>query len=1104
MSQSPLQVKHVAALAGLRLTEQELEEQTVQLDRILKYVDRLRDLDGTCADAATAGLSDRAAPLRPDRVREPDPDTVAPLMGQAPRVRDGYLVYDGERVEGPHPAPRSAFRAPRSELPAPCSLTAPDARTLAAMIRRREASAEEVTRAHLDRAEALSWLGAYLTLDRKGALAAARRVDARLDRGEDPGPLAGLPVALKDSLVTRGLVTTAGSRTLEGWIPSHDGAAVARLRRAGAVILGKTNMDELSMGSSCERSAFFGCRNPRDPGRVPGGSSGGSAAAVAAHLCVVALGSDTGGSVRQPAALCGVVGLKPTYGVVSRRGLIAFASSLDQIGPLGRTVADCELLLEVVAGHDPGDSTSLPGRLPPTTESPVELDGLRVGVPTDPLFRQTEAHTAAAVAGALAILERAGARLVPVTLPHGRLAVAAYHLIATSEASANLARYDGLRYGHRRRFGPEVKRRIMLGTFALSEGYRDAYYARAQAARALICRDLEVALEACDVIATPTTPGPAFPLGERMDDALEMYLCDLFTTSCNLAGLPGISLPCGEVPPGLPVGLQLLGPAGEDRRLLAVAAAVERGMRNAERGGVGRTVVGETVQGRRARIPEHSYLENETLSVEHEAAPANDQPLRVPSSELRYPVIGLEVHVQLATASKIFCACPARYGAPPNSLICPVCTGQPGALPVLNQGAVEMATRLALALGARVRARSIFARKSYVYPDLPKGYQISQYEEPLAEGGAVQMWMDGRPHQVPLTRLHLEEDAGKSVHRRGVTLVDLNRAGVPLVELVTEPCIRSPREAAELLRTLRGVVRALGISDGHMEQGSLRCDANLSLRRGDGQPGTRVEVKNLNSFRFVQRALEHEQARQGQVLDGGGVVKAETRLWDQERGVTAPMRSKEEAGDYRYFPEPDLPPLRLDGAWIERCGESLPELPAARRGRLMELGLRHDAAADLTRTVEPADYFEDAVAAGAAPVDAANWILTDVLARVTDPRQVASAPVPASTLAALLDLVQADRVSNTAARKVWARLWGGDPRPPLRIAEAEDLLLQRDPDALAAAVDQVLTAHPDEVEQYRAGKTKLLSFFVGQVMKATKGKADPKLVKKYLGTVLGF
>ncbi len=472
------------------------------------------------------------------------------------------------------------------------------------------------------------------------------------------------------------------------------------------------------------------------------------------------------------------------------------------------------------------------------------------------------------------------------------------------------------------------------------------------------------------------------------------------------------------------------------------------------------------------------------------------------------PIIGLEVHLQLATASKIFCGCPTGFGGEPNTRICEVCTGQPGALPVLNREAVDLALRVALALGATAQRRSRFARKNYFYPDLPKGYQISQYEQPLARGGAVQMWLEGRRHQVDLTRLHLEEDAGKSVHRSGATssatMVDLNRAGVPLLEIVTEPDVRSPAEAAGLLRTIRGAARALGASDGNMEQGSMRCDANLSLPRPDGGPGTRVEIKNLNSFRFVQHALEHEARRQQQVLAQGGQVRAETRLWDQQGHVTVPMRSKEEAGDYRYFPEPDLPPLQVDDAWIERLRAELPELPAQRLGRLMDqLGLSYGDATELTRAAELADYLERAVAAGAPPKRAANWVLTELLARVRDPREAASAPVSAEDLAALLKLVETDQVSGTAARTIWSRIWDGDRRSPRRIAEELDLLLLHDRSALEAAVNAVLAAHPREVEQYRGGKHKLLGFFVGRVMKVTGGRADPREVNEVLNRELG-
>jgi aspartyl-tRNA(Asn)/glutamyl-tRNA(Gln) amidotransferase subunit A len=467
-----------------------------------------------------------------------------------------------------------------------------DARQLAARIGARQISAAEAAEAYLARIAALDGrIGAYLRVDGEGARRAAAAVDARRAAGEECGPLGGVPVGLKDIFVTEGLETTAGSRVLADWVPPYDGTAVARLRRAGAVILGKLNMDEFAMGSSTENSAYGPCRNPWDLQRVPGGSSGGSAAAVAADLCAAALGTDTGGSIRQPAALCGCVGIKPTYGRVSRYGVVAYASSLDQVGPLTKTVRDSALLLEVLAGHDPKDSTSVPqavGRYSDACERGAR--GLRVGVPAEYFTEGIDPEVEHAVRGGVEVLRQAGAELVDVRLPHTRFAIAAYYLIATAEASSNLARYDGVRYGHRaaaaslgemytqtrqQGFGAEVKRRIMLGTFALSAGYYDAYYARAQKARTLIRSDFEAAFTRCDVIATPTSPVPAFRLGERLADPLQMYLADIYTISCNLAGLPGLSLPCGFTAAGLPVGLQLLGrPLGEEA-VFALAAAHE-------------------------------------------------------------------------------------------------------------------------------------------------------------------------------------------------------------------------------------------------------------------------------------------------------------------------------------------------------------------------------------------------------------------------------------------------------------------------------------------------------------------------------------------------
>ena len=453
-------------------------------------------------------------------------------------------------------------------------------------LRRRQASSVELTEAFLARIEALEpRLRAFVTVTAERAREQARAADARRAAGED-GPLLGLPLALKDVLCTAGVRTTCSSRILEGFVPPYSATVVERLDAAGAVTLGKTNMDEFAMGSSCENSAFFPTRNPWDLDRVPGGSSGGSAAVVGAWAAPAALGTDTGGSIRQPAALCGVVGMKPTYGRVSRFGLVAFASSLDQIGPFARTAADCALLLGVIAGHDPRDATSLPDPVPDyLAQLDGDLRGLRVGVPREYFGAGMEPGVDAAVRAAIDQLAALGASVGEVSMPHTEYGVAVYYLIAPAEASANLARYDGVKYGYaapaptlmdaylRTRdegFGPEVKRRIMLGTYALSTGYYDAYYLKAQKVRTLIKGDFDRAFEQYDVLAAPTSPTVAFRLGERVADPLSMYLSDVCTIPVNLAGLPGISVPCG-FSDGLPVGLQLIAPPLAEGRLLRVA-----------------------------------------------------------------------------------------------------------------------------------------------------------------------------------------------------------------------------------------------------------------------------------------------------------------------------------------------------------------------------------------------------------------------------------------------------------------------------------------------------------------------------------------------------
>jgi aspartyl-tRNA(Asn)/glutamyl-tRNA(Gln) amidotransferase subunit B len=464
-------------------------------------------------------------------------------------------------------------------------------------------------------------------------------------------------------------------------------------------------------------------------------------------------------------------------------------------------------------------------------------------------------------------------------------------------------------------------------------------------------------------------------------------------------------------------------------------------------------------------------------------------------------VIGLEVHVQLGTRSKAFSGAPAGFGAPPNSQCDPIVLGLPGALPVFNGAALELALRLGLACGSHIRQLSRFARKHYFYPDLPKGYQISQYDEPLCEGGTIEVEQGGKARAVRLRRIHLEEDAGKNMHQPGgaSSQVDLNRAGVPLIEVVSEPDLFSAEEAAEYMRVLRQLCRWLDISGGDMEKGQLRCDANVSLRpAGSDELGTRAELKNINSFKFVHHAIEHEIARQARVLDQGGVVVQETRLWDAVAGLSHSMRSKEEAMDYRYFPDPDLPPLAVDDRTIERVRAALPELPAARRARYRgELRLSDEDARQLVGDRAVADRFDAALAAhgggAAAAKPIANWILAE-----KDPAQSRAS---AGHVAELVRLIEAGTISGQIGKEVWAEVAAtGDA--PSAIVERRGLTQVRDEGALEAACAEVVAANPAEVTGYRAGKAALLGFFVGQVMKRTGGRADPKLVNQILRRLL--
>jgi aspartyl-tRNA(Asn)/glutamyl-tRNA(Gln) amidotransferase subunit B len=473
-------------------------------------------------------------------------------------------------------------------------------------------------------------------------------------------------------------------------------------------------------------------------------------------------------------------------------------------------------------------------------------------------------------------------------------------------------------------------------------------------------------------------------------------------------------------------------------------------------------------------------------------------------------VIGLEVHVQLLTETKAFCGCSTKFGAQPNSNVCPVCLGLPGALPVLNRTAVEFATRAAMALNCEVRENSIFARKNYFYPDLPKGYQISQYDKPLAEHGWIDITTNGEKKRIGITRLHMEEDAGKSLHDGFPdsverTYIDLNRSGVPLVEIVSEPDMRTPDEAYEYLTRLKEIILYTGVSDCNMEEGSLRCDANVSIRpRGQKEFGTKTEVKNVNSFRYIREALEYEIERQAELLDRGEKVAQETRLYNAAEGRTYSMRSKEQAHDYRYFPEPDLLPLVVDSAWQGKIKQTLPELPEARRARMVaKYGITEQDAGVLTMTRSLADQFEEAAGQAKNPKRVANLVQSELMGRLKAKGiELENSPISMKGVAASADLMEAGAISSKMLKDLYDLSFERGKDFPAVYTEEGSPLQSTDTGALEKVVDEIIAANPKQLEQYRAGKKTVAAFFVGQVMKATKGQASPQVVNEVVGKKL--
>ncbi len=472
-------------------------------------------------------------------------------------------------------------------------------------------------------------------------------------------------------------------------------------------------------------------------------------------------------------------------------------------------------------------------------------------------------------------------------------------------------------------------------------------------------------------------------------------------------------------------------------------------------------------------------------------------------------VIGLEVHCQLLTETKIFCGCSTNFGNLPNENTCPVCTGMPGALPLLNRKVVDFAIRAGLATDCAITQSSIFARKNYFYPDLPKGYQISQFELPICRGGHLDIEVEGASKRIGITRIHMEEDAGKLVHpeyEHGVSFVDYNRACVPLIEIVSEPDMRSSAEAVAYLKSLRDIMVYLEVCDGNMEEGSFRCDANISLRRwGAPEFGIRAELKNMNSFRNVQRAIDYEVERQSDILDGGGTVVQETRLWDVDRGVSISMRGKEEAHDYRYFPDPDLLPVVIDDAWIEDVRQSLPELPVARRQRfVVDYAIPFADAEVLTADRNLADYFEATVKLFSQPKAIANWIMAEMLKYLNEDKvSILKSPVTPQGLAELLQLIADGTISGKIAKQVFAQMYSQSDNDPRQIVAEQGLAQMSDSGELIVMIDEILAANSDKVKEYQGGKTKMFGFFVGQVMKMSKGQANPQMVNELIKERIG-
>jgi aspartyl-tRNA(Asn)/glutamyl-tRNA(Gln) amidotransferase subunit A len=1134
-----------------------------------------------------------------------------------------------------------------------CDLTAHE---LIALLHSRKVSASEIMDSVIQRIELIEgdvflqprrtngedddFLHAFITLQPDKARENARQVDDLLMRGESVGALAGIPLAVKDIFCAKNTFTTAGSRTLANYIAPYDATAVSRLKSAGAILIGKTQTDEFAFGSSTETSYFQPTTtNPWNANTVPGGSSGGSSAAVAMGEAIIAIGSDTSGSIRQPAALCGVVGVKPTYGRISRYGLIAFASSLDCVGPITKDVQDAALMTDIMGGSDSHDSTTLrdqfTGRNLCQNALGKSIRGMNLGVLSDSFLKDSlGCHND--VLDAFHVVQQvyrdAGANLQEIDLPHVEYAIPCYFVISRAEASSNLHRYDGVKYGHRlsqginsyadmlrmsRRdsFGKQPILRVMMGMFMLTggEGNPNRYYHLALQVRDLIRQDFVDAFKKVSGILAPTTPTVAFLLNRRLkllrpdaqdlyESSAEMQYADILTVPADHAGIPAISLPCGFSPTyKLPIGFQVMTPWQEEPLMFQIASAYEQATSNdlwrkltpftdrqntlielplqkvkssgqpsieisssrfddiAHWAEITIESEADKLQLRRelnkqleyidkleqANIPDNTQmmshgnistlepfflpLREDVVSPSEDVdlilsnrpgSPNNSQYFVVPSISHQarpvtvaktdvsqyYLTIGLETHIELSTNSKIFCSCGCvgSGDTAPNTVICPVCTGQPGTLPVLNKRVLQFALKLAKACGSRIAVgkTSYFYRKNYFYPDLPKGYQISQFNnDAVAIGGQI-ILPSGKV--VRLRRIQIEEDAGKIEAGDSEWLIDMNRCGVPLIEIVSEPDLQSADDAIEYMKELRRIVRYLKISDANMHKGNLRCDANVSVQQiGELLPPEQViatEIKNLNSFDYLRDAINLEFHRQSSILMSGGKIDKETLRYDEHLKHLQQMRKKEFEVGYRYFKDPDLPVIPIDDLMLAEIDETFPELPSAKRKRFInDYELSIEDAFDLTNEISDADYFETCVKMydGKAKL-IANWIRHQARGILREAKKETLYPdVTPEKFVGLILLIDNGSISDNTAKTVLAEMIATGNPASIIVAEKQ-LQQMSDPDQVGIMVNQVLLDDPQTVQEYIQGKESVLNYLIGRVMKLTQGKVKPQVVREIM------